>query len=108
MLYIAFALLLILPFTLVILLFSATSNMLRKLLFSSLTIALSLLLVTFVLVAWFFRDGLGPKSVESHGLTAWSRTLEGSWPVLMFILVIMAAGYFANRRVLREIQNKRR
>ena len=45
------------------------------------------------MVSWLFRDGMGPDSVTSHGVTAMRRFAEGFWPegAIASVAAIMAA-----------------
>ena len=38
---------------------------------------------------WFFKDGLGPNTIESHGITALSRFFEDFWAIPVISLVII-------------------
>jgi hypothetical protein len=42
--------------------------------------------------SWFFRDGLGPDSVESIGVVAWSRFWKDFYPVLFFCVPVFLFG----------------
>lgn len=86
------------------LLFIARSHVWRLVYLWSLGVCLFLGLAWCVQFGWFYRDGLAPGMVESHGWTALSRFLEDFWPVLIFALVIAIAAYFANRWSLRKIK----
>ena len=49
-------------------------------------------LFSVALIAWAFRDGIGPDSVESHGLLALSRSWRGMrWPPLIGSIPLMTA-----------------
>lgn len=42
----------------------------------------------------FFRDGLGPDAVTSHGQEALLRTLELSWPFVILGLILIGVEVF--------------
>lgn len=47
---------------------------------------------------WFFRDGLGPDSIESAGIVAWSRF----WRDFRFALIIVAPLLFMGLFLIRS------
>jgi hypothetical protein len=71
-----------------------------------LTIALVCVsLAVWLPMEWFLRNGLGPDSIESDGVLAWRRFLEGAAVPFVFFGVIVAASigrYCLGRR--RSVQ----
>jgi len=51
-------------------------------------------LLVFLKVAWLFRDGMGPDSVESHGWQALYRMLKGDWLGLGVIFSVICTGAY--------------
>ena len=49
-----------------------------------------------------FRDGLGPDAVESHGILALYRTLQGSWVFILLGLIIAYMAYRINKNPLNK------
>ncbi len=62
-----------------------------------LVIASALLLLS-IIMCWTMRDGMGPDSVESHGMTAVLRFLKEVWLLVVLILPIVALGAWMVRK----------
>jgi len=50
----------------------------------------SAFLVFEAIVHWFFRDGMGPDSITSHGVDALSRFWSDFWTVYVFVASVCA------------------
>jgi hypothetical protein len=64
-------------------------------LFYAAALALALFIFGFAVL---FRDGLGPGSVPSHGLTALARTAEGLTPLALCIPLALLGHWFGRAR----------
>ena len=47
---------------------------------------------------WALRDGLGPDAVTSNGQIAFSRFIEGFWPLPIMAIVLSCVGWFLFRK----------
>ncbi len=54
-------------------------------------------------LAWLFRDGMGPDSIESHGWQAMGRFWEGFWPPCVLALAVAAAALTLCRRRIASL-----
>lgn len=57
-------------------------------------LAAFLILVAGGWLQWMLRDGLGPDAITSNGQVAFSRFIEGFWPLLIIAMVLSCAGWF--------------
>ena len=56
---------------------------------------------------WFFRDGLGPDSVQSSGAKAWQYFWEGELPTLIIIgvpFLIGMIGFWISKKRIKKCQ----
>jgi ABC-type lipoprotein release transport system permease subunit len=49
-------------------------------------------------ITWFFRDGMGPDSIESSGYEALRRFTLDFWPVAVFFVVLFTLAFVMIRR----------
>ena len=49
-------------------------------------------------ISWFFRDGMGPGSIESSGFEALRRFALDIWPVGIVCIVLFAIAFMLMRR----------
>lgn len=57
------------------------------------------------LLAWFFRDGLGPESVNSSGTVAVGRALADGWHMLLPGISLLCVGVVLLLRARRPGPN---
>lgn len=71
---------------------------LRTMLIAFVVVLIGILAVG-ILYSWFFRDGLGPDSVQSMGLGAIKNTLCQAWPVFAILLLLISGCLIGIRRL---------
>lgn len=72
-------------------------------------IGIALIIFSFYLIAcggvmcWFFRDGMGPDAITSHGMEAFSRFWSDYWLALLMGILSLIVGILFVRPHLIEM-----
>jgi hypothetical protein len=90
-----------------VLLFYAHTDTLRLLFLSAFSVLLGFPLVFAAILSWAFKDGLGPDSKPSEGWRVLGLFLLDISPVVLIVMGLASAGYFANRKALKRIESNR-